>query len=81
MLEKIKDYDLVLGSRYLRGVRVNNWAFRRLIMSKFANLYVQFVGKLPIEDSTGDLSASGAGYWRLSIWTRFTPTATASRSR
>ena len=53
MLEKIKSYDLVLGSRYLHGVRVNNWAFRRLLLSKLANLYVQFVGKLPIEDATG----------------------------
>jgi len=52
MMEKIQDCDLVLGSRYLNGVRVNNWAFRRLMLSKFANLYVQFVAKLPIEDST-----------------------------
>jgi len=53
MLKKIESCDLVLGSRYINGIRVNNWAFRRLLMSKFANLYVQFVAKLPIEDSTG----------------------------
>jgi dolichol-phosphate mannosyltransferase len=52
MLEQIKDADLVIGSRYLRGVRVDNWSFRRLLLSKFANLYVQFVAPLPIEDST-----------------------------
>ncbi len=53
MLEELKTYDLVIGSRYLRGVRVNDWPFRRLLMSKLANLYVQFVVPLPIEDSTG----------------------------
>ncbi len=53
MLREIKEYDLVLGSRYLHGVRVDNWAFRRLMLSKFANLYVQLIGKLPLEDSTG----------------------------
>jgi dolichol-phosphate mannosyltransferase len=55
MLEQIKDADLVLGSRYLRGVRVDNWSFRRLLLSKLANLYVQFVAPLPIEDSTSGL--------------------------
>ncbi len=53
MLDRIQDCDLVLGSRYLHGVRVNNWAFRRLLLSKMANLYVQFIAPLPIEDSTG----------------------------
>jgi dolichol-phosphate mannosyltransferase len=56
MLEQVqKDGDLILGSRYLRGVRVDNWSFRRLLMSKLANLYVQFVAPLPIEDSTSGL--------------------------
>ena len=53
MLQELEHADLVLGSRYLRGVRVDNWAFRRLLLSKFANLYVQFVAPLPLEDSTG----------------------------
>ncbi len=52
MLEAMEENDLVLGSRYLNGVRVDNWPFRRLLMSKFANLYVQFIAPLPIEDST-----------------------------
>lgn len=56
MLEHIKtDADLVIGSRYLRGVRVDNWGFRRLFLSKMANLYVQFVAPLPLEDSTSGL--------------------------
>lgn len=53
MVDAIKDCDLVLGSRYINGVRVSNWPFRRLLLSKLANLYVQFVARLPYEDSTG----------------------------
>ncbi len=55
MLQQIEDADLVIGSRYLRGVRVDNWGFRRLFLSKMANLYVQFIAPLPLEDSTSGL--------------------------
>ncbi len=55
MLKAIQAADLVIGSRYLRGVRVENWGFRRLLLSKLANLYVQFIAPLPIEDSTSGL--------------------------
>jgi dolichol-phosphate mannosyltransferase len=53
MVAAIKDCDLVLGSRYINGIRVSNWPFRRLLLSKLANLYVQFVMGLPFEDTTG----------------------------
>ena len=52
-LEAIKDYDLVLGSRYLRGVRVVNWPLSRLILSYSANLYTRIVTGLPVHDATG----------------------------
>jgi dolichol-phosphate mannosyltransferase len=53
MMAAIKECDLVLGSRYINGVRVSNWPFRRLLLSKLANIYVQLIAKLPFEDSTG----------------------------
>lgn len=52
-LKFIEDYDLVLGSRYLNGVRVEGWRFRRLLLSKFANIYASYVMVLPIWDFTG----------------------------
>ena len=52
-LEAIEDYDLVLGSRYLNGVRVEGWRFRRLLLSKFANIYASYIMVLPIWDFTG----------------------------
>jgi dolichol-phosphate mannosyltransferase len=52
-LEAIKDYDLVIGSRYISGVNVINWPMRRLLLSFFANKYTRFITGLPLADSTG----------------------------
>jgi len=51
--EKIKDYDLVIGSRYLNGVSVVNWPIRRLILSYCANVYTRIITGLNISDCTG----------------------------
>jgi len=57
-LEKIREADLVIGSRYRNGVRVINWSFRRLLLSKLATLYVNIVTGLP----GGVVSDATAGY-------------------
>jgi dolichol-phosphate mannosyltransferase len=51
-LLKIQEYDLVIGSRYIRGVSVVYWPFRRLLLSYFANLYTRIITGLPIKDAT-----------------------------
>jgi len=51
-LEKMKDYDLVLGSRYTDGVNVVNWPMGRLLLSYFANKYARFVTGIPVQDLT-----------------------------
>jgi dolichol-phosphate mannosyltransferase len=52
-LNAIEEYDLVMGSRYLGGVRVEGWRFRRLLLSKFANMYASYIMVLPVWDFTG----------------------------
>ena len=52
-LKAIKDYDLVLGSRYASGISVVNWPMRRLILSYLANLYTRIITGLPVKDATG----------------------------
>lgn len=52
-LKAIQDSDLVLGSRYIRGVNVVNWPITRLLLSYFANVYARWVTGLPVKDSTG----------------------------
>ncbi len=47
-----KEADLVIGSRYLKGMNVVNWPFKRLVLSFSANLYTRFVTRLPIKDCT-----------------------------
>jgi len=53
LLEKVKEYDLVIGSRYIEDGGIQNWPFHRLILSRGANIYVRMVTRLPIFDSTG----------------------------
>ena len=52
-LEAIKDADIVIGSRYCKGVNVVNWPLSRLVLSIFANRYTRFITGLPLHDSTG----------------------------
>lgn len=48
-----ESYDLVLGSRYVKGISVVNWDFKRLLLSKTASRYVRIVTGLPYTDLTG----------------------------
>ena len=52
-LEAAKNADLVLGSRYIGGIRVINWPLRRLMLSRSAGKYVNFVTGMPFTDPTG----------------------------
>ena len=52
LLEKIEEYDLIIGSRYISGVNVVNWPLRRLILSYSANLYTRIITGLPVKDAT-----------------------------
>ncbi len=51
-LEEIRNYDLVIGSRYISGVNVVNWPLSRLILSKGASLYTRIITGMPIKDPT-----------------------------
>jgi dolichol-phosphate mannosyltransferase len=46
------DADLVVGSRYIQGVRVINWPLSRLILSYGAGIYTRAITRLPIADVT-----------------------------
>jgi dolichol-phosphate mannosyltransferase len=51
--------DLVIGSRYVPGGRIENWSRRRLALSTFANRYVRAITRLEPQDCT-----SGFRCWR-----------------
>ena len=52
MIQK-ENGDLALGSRYINGIRIINWPLSRLMLSKGAATYVQWITGMPITDPTG----------------------------
>ncbi len=52
-LEAARDSELVIGSRYLNGIRIINWPLHRLMLSKSAAKYVQIITGMPFTDPTG----------------------------
>jgi dolichol-phosphate mannosyltransferase len=51
-LALIGDADLVIGSRYVKGVTVVNWPLSRLILSITANMYTRVITGMPLHDAT-----------------------------
>ncbi len=52
MLSKMNECDVLIGSRYVKGVNVVNWPMKRLILSYSANIYTRIITGMPIHDAT-----------------------------
>lgn len=52
-VEAAQNADLVLGTRYLGGIRVINWPLKRLLLSTSAARYVRIITGMPFSDPTG----------------------------
>jgi len=53
LLEAAQSNDLVIGSRYINGIRIINWPFRRLLLSYCASVYTRIITGIKILDVTG----------------------------
>lgn len=53
MLEEASRYDLVIGSRYVKGGGSLGWTWKRKMLSFFGNLYCRVITGVPIHDFTG----------------------------
>ncbi len=51
--DAIREYDLVLGSRYMKGGETEGWPLRRKMLSKGGNFYARMILGLPYSDLTG----------------------------
>jgi dolichol-phosphate mannosyltransferase len=51
-LDRMRLYDVVIGSRYYKGISVINWSLRRLALSLLASFYVRIILGLPLNDNT-----------------------------
>lgn len=47
-------YDLVIGSRYIKGGGIENWSLLRRITSKGANTIVRLLFRSPLHDNTSN---------------------------
>ena len=52
-LDRIRQADLVLGSRYVPGGRISNWSALRRLISRSGNLYARAVLGSTLHDLTG----------------------------
>lgn len=48
----VKGADLAVGSRYIKGGKISQWDYKRVIMSYFASLYVRMVLWINVKDTT-----------------------------
>lgn len=53
LLEAAQNNDLVIGSRYINGIRIINWPIHRLLLSYFAGVYTRIITGLNVLDATG----------------------------
>jgi dolichol-phosphate mannosyltransferase len=54
---RLDEEDLTIGSRYIGGIRILNWSFRRLLLSTLANQYVKTILGFEIQDCTSGFRA------------------------
>lgn len=47
-----KKTDIIVGSRYKKGIRVRQWPLGRIVLSFGASLYVRLITGLPVADAT-----------------------------
>ncbi len=48
----VGEADVVIGSRYIGGVRIMNWPLSRLILSWSAGVYTRAITRIPVHDVT-----------------------------
>jgi dolichol-phosphate mannosyltransferase len=52
LIEASRKHDLIIGSRFIDGIRIMNWPFKRLLLSMMAMVYVKMITGLQLEDPT-----------------------------
>lgn len=57
IFKALKSNDVVIGSRYVKGGKVENWSIIRYLVSKCGSFYAKTILKCPINDLTGGFNA------------------------
>ncbi len=65
MLKLSKDYDLVIGSRYVKGGDIVGWEKSRKFLSYFGNLYSRLITRIKVKDLTAGYNVISTDFLRL----------------
>ena len=53
ILAGMSKYDVMIGSRYVRGGGTENWPLPRRVISQTVNMMVRFLFRMPVKDASG----------------------------
>ncbi|WP_106398233.1 polyprenol monophosphomannose synthase [Actinocorallia populi] len=57
LLAALRDADLAIGSRWVRGGKVHNWPMSREVLSRGGNTYARLMLGIPLHDATAGYRA------------------------
>jgi dolichol-phosphate mannosyltransferase len=61
LLSAAPGHDLVIGSRWTKGGKVENWPWHRMMLSRWGNVYAQFMLASSTRDMTAGFRVYSAG--------------------
>jgi dolichol-phosphate mannosyltransferase len=67
----LKDYDLIIGSRYVQGISVVNWPMKRLLLSYAACTFARIVTGIPVRDLTSGFKCYSRAALASVDWQKF----------
>lgn len=67
----LKDYDLIIGSRYIQGISVVNWPMKRLLLSYSACIFARIVTGIPVKDLTSGFKCYSKNALARVDWQKF----------
>jgi len=67
LLSKAQDFDLVIGSRWIKGGGVSNWSKARQLISKVGNSYARFMLGTKLRDMTSGFRVFEASFLKKLI--------------
>src|SRR5262245_50916502 len=53
ILAGMRKYDVMIGSRYVKGGGTENWPLKRKVISQSVNMLVRFLMRMPVKDASG----------------------------
>jgi dolichol-phosphate mannosyltransferase len=64
ILAGMSKYDVMIGSRYVRGGGTENWPLPRRVISQSVNMLVRFLFRMPVKDASGAFRCYRVGMLR-----------------